>query len=100
MAYPATEIDACIGKSMDVLFQGNVAQFQQVQALANKSAAQLSNLTDNVFLQMTQLYQANASQVLQTNRLASDILSQRSAGGQPQSSANDAGVSSGGTAAK
>jgi hypothetical protein len=84
MPYPATEVDAGIGKSMDVLFQGLVGQFQQVQALANKSAAQLSNLTDNIFLQMTQLYQASASQQLQMNKLAADILSQRSAMNQPQ----------------
>jgi hypothetical protein len=77
-----------------------VAQFQQVQALTNKSAAQLSNLTDNVFLQMTQLYQADAAQQLQTNKLASDVLAQRSVGGQPQSSADNAGVGSGGPATK
>ena len=31
MPYPATEIDATQNKAMDVLFQGDVAQFQQVQ---------------------------------------------------------------------
>ena len=96
MPYPATEVDATQCKAMDVLFQGNVAQFQQVQALSNKSAAQLSNVTDNVFLQMTQLYQASAAQQLQMNKLAADILAQRSAGGQPQASAADAGVNQGG----
>jgi hypothetical protein len=100
MAYPETNIDAALEKSMDVLFQGNVAQFQQIQALSNKSSAQLSNLTDNVFLQMTQLYQANAANQLQTNKLASDILAQRAAGGQPQSPAGDAGVNSGAPATK
>ena len=86
MAYPEATLDATQNKAMDVLFQGNVAQFQQIQALANKSAAQLSNLTDNIFLQMTQLYQANASQLVQENKLASDILQQRSAMNQPQQS--------------
>ena len=49
---------------------------------------------------MTQLYQANAANQLQTNKLASDILAQRSAGGQPQASANDPGVTTGGSTAK
>ena len=96
MAYDPTVLQADIAEASSKLFATTVAQFSQVQALANKSAAQLSNMTDNVFLQMTQLYQATAAQLIQVSKLASDILQARSAGGQPQASAADAGVSGGG----
>jgi len=82
--YPADMIDATINKTLDEAFVGTMQAYSQVQAAANKSAQQLSNMTDNIFLQMTQLYQAQASQLVQMNKLAADILSQRSAMNQPQ----------------
>jgi hypothetical protein len=83
--YPdASGMDSLTASNVDKLFVGNIGQFQQVQALANKSATQLSNMTDNVFLQMTQLYQAQASQVVQDNKLAESILAERAAQYQPQ----------------
>ena len=84
MPYPATEIDATAAKAMDESFIEEMSMFRGVLAAANKSAQQLSNLTDNIFLQMTQLYQAQAAQLTQANKLASDILAQRSAMNQPQ----------------
>ena len=68
MAYPATEIDATINKSMDSAFVLEQGFFNQVIGLSNKSAAQLNNLTDNSFLQMEQLWQANAAQGLMDNK--------------------------------
>lgn len=85
MGYPATEIDATVNKSMDLAFVHESGFFNQVIGLANKSAQQLSNVTDNAFLQMVQLWQANAAQVLMDNKLAENILAQRSAMNQPQS---------------
>ena len=84
MGYPATDIDPTLNKELDVAVAEEMQAFRQTLFAANKSAQQLSNMTDNVFLQMTQLYQAMASQLVQTNKLASDILSQRSAMNQPQ----------------
>jgi hypothetical protein len=84
MPYPAPEIDATVNKAMDQCLVEEIQAFKANQFTASKSANQLSNLTDNVFLQMTQLYQAQAAQLVQTNKLAQDILSQRSAMNQPQ----------------
>jgi hypothetical protein len=84
MAYPATELDATANKLLDTAVLEESQSFRQLQFLAGKSAQQLSNCTDNIFLQMTQLYQAQASQLVQTNKLASDILAQRSSMNQPQ----------------
>ena len=84
MAYPEAAIDATVAKAMDQAFVNQAAFFNQTIGLANKSAQQLSNITDNVFLQVTQLWQSTAAQVLMANKLAADILSQRSAQGQPQ----------------
>jgi hypothetical protein len=83
-------MDPLILAGMSNLFAGTVAQFQQVQALANAANQQLANLTNNVFLQMTQLYQAMSAQLAQTNKMASDILAQRSAEYQPQVNAQPA----------
>lgn len=99
MPYPAAEIDATINKQLDVSTLGVMSSFQSNQFAASKSANQLSNLTDNIFAQLTQLYQAKAAQTLETDKLATQILAQRSAGGQPQSPATNAGVNSGGPAA-
>lgn len=82
--YPEPLVDATVAKAMDEAFVQQMQMFQQTLAASNKSAQQLSNLTDNIFLQMTQLYQAQASQLVQMNKLASDILAQRSAMNQPQ----------------
>ena len=84
MPYPSPEIDATSNKAMDQAFVQGMQMYQQVQAASAKSAQQLSNMTDNIFLQMTQLYQAQASQLVQMNKLAADILSQRAAMNQPQ----------------
>ena len=84
MAYPEATVDATINKAMDESFVEEMQSFKQVQFLNTKSAGALSNLTDNIFVQMTQLYQATASQLLQTNKLAGDILAQRSAMNHPQ----------------
>lgn len=84
MAYPDVAIDATINKAMDQGFVNEQSMFNQVIGLANKSAQQLSNVTDNAFLQMVQLWQANAAQVLMDNKLAENILAQRSAMNQPQ----------------
>ncbi len=89
--YPAPTVDATINKSMDQAFVGAASLHQTVLALADKSAAQLSNLTDNSFNQQTQLWQSNAAQVLMGNKLAQDILHQRSAGGQPQAAGGPGG---------
>jgi hypothetical protein len=84
MAYPTQEIDATINKTIDVAFVNQANFFNQVLGLANKSAAQLNNLTDNSFLQMEQIWQSTAARVLMTDKLAEDILAQRSAMNQPQ----------------
>lgn len=84
MAYPDVVVDATINKVLDQEFVNQAAMFNQTIGLSNKSAAQLSNVTDNAFLQMVQLWQANAAQVLMDNKLAETILAQRSAMNQPQ----------------
>lgn len=81
--YPESLVDATVAKAMDEAFVQQMQMFQQTLAASNKSAQQLSNLTDNIFLQMTQLYQAQASQLVQMNKLAADIMAQRAARDQP-----------------
>jgi hypothetical protein len=83
MAYPEATVDATVNKSMDMAFVNQSSFFNQTIGLANKSSQQLSNVTDNIFLQMVQLWQATSAQVLMTNRLAENILAQRSATNQP-----------------
>jgi hypothetical protein len=66
-----------------------------------RAAAQTNNKLVDVSASQTQtLITTKAADAILNGGLASAILGQRSAGGQPQASANDAGVNSGGPATK
>jgi hypothetical protein len=83
MAYPSPDIDALISKVTDQRFSDNSGMFQQIQALAVKSATQLNNVTDNGFAATAQMWLATAGQMIGDAGLAKAILGQRSTKEQP-----------------
>ena len=80
----ANELDATIGKAMDQNFANVSAMFGQAAGRHVSDAAQLSTDAGRMFQLQAQLVGAAAAGRLDRNTLASDILQQRSAAGQPQ----------------
>ncbi len=107
MPYPATEIDPLICKALDQSFaDGQNATRERyntsqegnnlVRELIRNASAQNEDLNAKAAAQTQILITTKAADALLNGGLANDILAQRSAGGQPQSGAADAGVNAGG----
>lgn len=111
MPFPKTEIDATIDQLTTQGFADGQTAFRQqlvrgeagnglVTELLRVSAQQNNDLNSKSASQTQTLITTKAADALLNGGLAMNILNQRSAGGQPQASANDAGVNSGGPATK
>jgi len=83
MPYPSLEIDALIGKGMDQAFAEQREVFRHAQTEASAGNDKVAELTRNAFLNINTVAQATIADALLNGGLAKDILSQRSAGGQP-----------------
>ncbi len=94
----AETIDATVAHVLDQQFAEQVNVFRAQQNRATAGDAAVAELVRNNAAQADMLIGARAAQTLLVDPLASSVLSQRSAGGQPQASAADAGVNSGGGA--
>lgn len=87
MAYPESSIDATISKRMDMSFADQGDEFRAQTNRGRAGDAAVAELVRNGNARAALMIDARAAQVLLTDKLAEDILAQRSARDQPGSTA-------------